>query len=398
MQILVIYTGAYPKGQVTTHRVHNICKGLVEHGVDVEILLTRPTQKDGSVRNLNASGTFEGVKYRHVRNKHIRSSHFMKRRWDDFICSWITVFHLLFNKAKNDIVLIIGPSFDFRLFLPVVGKFTKSKMVLEVNEYPFVTRGNTGWPKFKRRVLFNVIFPMYDGFIVISEELSKIAGEYKSTEATIIKIPILTNPVINENVGTSPISNPYIIHAGSLSEEKDGMNGLLEAFALARKKMIEDVRLVITGNAKRAREYVVVKETISRLGIEDAVVFTGFLENDDLRRYFSNASLAIINKLDTIQNRYCFPTKLADYCSYGIPVITTTVGESKCYLQDQVNAYIVAPESPQLLADKVVQAFASPDERMAISRASKELSENSFSAMAQGRRLIDVLEGDLCAS
>jgi glycosyltransferase involved in cell wall biosynthesis len=74
------------------------------------------------------------------------------------------------------------------------------------------------------------------------------------------------------------------------------------------------------------------------------------------------------------------------------------VGESKCYLQDQVNAYIVAPESPQLLADKVVQAFASPDERMAISRASKELSENSFSAMAQGRRLIDVLEGDLCAS
>ena len=398
MKVTVIYTGSYPKGEVTTHRVHNICKGLVEHGADVEILLTRQTQKDGSVRNLDACGTFEGVKYRHVRNKHIRSSHFMRRRWDDFVCSLMTVLHVLLNKVKNDVVLVIGPSFDFRLFLPIACKFTKSKMVLEINEYPFVTRGNTRWTKFKRGVLFKVIFPMYDGFIVISEELAKITGEYRSAKATIIKIPILTNPVVVENVEPSSISGPYIIHAGSLSEEKDGMNGLLEAFAIARKEMTKDVQLVITGNATRAREFAAVKETISRLGIKDVVVFTGFLENDDLHRYFANASLAIINKLDTIQNRYCFPTKLADYCSYGIPVITTTVGESKCYLEDRVNAYIVAPGCPKLLADRVVQAVACPDERLAISRASKKLSENSFSATAQGRRLSDILERDLCAS
>lgn len=398
MNVLVIYTGAYPKGEVTTHRVHNICKGLVAHGADVEILLTRPTQKDGAIRNPNALGTFEGVKYRHVRKKHIRSPYFIKRRWEDFMCSCGTVLHVLLNRSKSDITLIVGPSFDFRLFLPIVAKFTKSKTVLEINEYPFVTRGNTGWTRFKRGLLFKVIFPLYDGFIPISEELVRVVGEHKTAAASVIKIPILSSPVRVGNKGPSLLSNPYIIHAGSLSEEKDGMSGLLEAFALARKEVAQDIRLVITGNVKRAREYVAVKQLISGHGIEDAVIFTGFLENEELRRYFTHASLAIINKLDSVQNRYCFPTKLADYCSYGIPVITTTVGESTYYLQDQINAYIVEPGNPPLLADKIVQAFACPEERMAMSRASKKLYENDFSSSLQGKQLMDIFEGNLCAS
>ena len=106
MKVLVIYTGAYPKGEVTTHRVHNICKGLVEHGADVEILLSRPTQKDGAMRNPNASGIFEEVKYRHVRGKHIRSPHFIMRRWDDLLCSLSTIFHVFFNKSKSKSVSI----------------------------------------------------------------------------------------------------------------------------------------------------------------------------------------------------------------------------------------------------------------------------------------------------
>ena len=51
MRVAVIFTGAYPIGDVTTQRVHNLCRGLVESGAEVEILLANPTEKPGDTRN-----------------------------------------------------------------------------------------------------------------------------------------------------------------------------------------------------------------------------------------------------------------------------------------------------------------------------------------------------------
>ena len=38
MKVKVIFTGAYPIGNVTAHRVHNICKGLIANKAEVEVL------------------------------------------------------------------------------------------------------------------------------------------------------------------------------------------------------------------------------------------------------------------------------------------------------------------------------------------------------------------------
>jgi glycosyltransferase involved in cell wall biosynthesis len=369
--------------------VHNICKGLVENDIDVTVLIANATEQFNNIKNKNAVGVFDKVQYRHVGKTNIRSTNWLKRRIDDFWRHLLTIILVLFNRTGSDITVVIGPSFDFRLLLPMVAGFTKTKMVLEINEYPFVSQNNALLTGIKRSVLFKLIFPLYDGFIVISEELSKVVNHYKAKRATVIKVPVLASQNQIVEMENSPIKEPYIIHAGSLNEDKDGVLGMLEAFAIAIRNLEFPIKYVLTGKIENSPYHKAIRDFILRCKLDEYVVFTGHLRDEELWRYLRNSSLAIINKYDTKQNRYCFATKLAVYLSFAIPVITTTIGESRYYLRDGLNAYLVEPRNPQLIADKIVSAFTNIQERENIARAGKNLSDTEFSHKYQGKRIAD---------
>lgn len=382
---------------MTTHRVHSLCKGLAVHGANVEILLAKPTENANAIRNPIA-GCCDGVKYRHVRKSNIRSTMFLKRRWDDFICALLVIVHVFSNRSKCEAVIVIGPSFDFRLLIPLAARCARTVVILEINEYPFVTRTDHLWTSFKRFVLFRMIFPFYDGFIVISEALAEVVTTFKSSKAAVIKIPVLAEQISGNSREDSPLEDPYILHAGGISEEKDGMSGIVAAFASAKSRISFPIKLVITGGAEKQKEYSYISDTILRLGLINDVVFTGYLSTNELRDYFENAALAVINKLDTKQNKYCFPTKLADYTSHGIPIITTTVGEAKYFLKDGENAYIVSPGDNDALANMIVEAFEGPVKRISVGKAGRETFAQAFNRDKQGRRLYDFIRDRICVS
>ena len=102
--------------------------------------------------------------------------------------------------------------------------------------------------------------------------------------------------------------------------------------------------------------------------------------------------LTIINKYDTLQNKYCFSTKLGEYLSFARPVITTTVGEANNYLKDGINAYIVEPNRPDLIADKIVFIIEHPEEAQKVGEAGHELVLKDFDCVYQAKRIIDTLE------
>ncbi len=391
MKVKVIFTGAYPIGNVTAHRVHNICKGLIANKAEVEVLLMKPAEKANAIRNQDTSGYHEGIHYRYIRGKNIRSSNFLKRRWDDFLSAVATIFHVLLNKSNSDAIIVIGPSFDMRLFIPFAAKCSGIKTVLEINEYPFVTLANSYWTRFQKFVLFHLIFPAYNGFIVISEELGTLIDKYKSTRSLRIKIPILASSHSQDVKSNSPLEHPYLIHSGSISEEKDGMSGILKAFALAREHISDPIKLVVTGDAKNAPEFPRILKLTSKLGIQDNVIFTEFLESEEMTRYLDHAQLAIINKLNTEQNQYCFPTKLAVYAAHKIPVIATKIGESKHFLIDNFNAFLVEEGSPELIAKKMIYALNRSEEISKIANNAYNLVTKEFNITRNGKLLYSFL-------
>jgi glycosyltransferase involved in cell wall biosynthesis len=393
MRVAVIFTGAYPTGDVTTHRVHNICLGLVESGVGVVVLLANPTEKPGSIRNLLPAGECEGVKFEYVGGSTTRSERFWVRRLQDLYCHVRTILVASLGRRRYDITIVVGPSLDFRVILPFAGKVSGRKVVLEINEYPYVKQRYAMLGAIKRQLLFRLVFPLYSGFVPISRNLLEVVDGHKSPAASTITIPILAGKVSPSADRSSPFDWPYIVHAGSLDEEKDGVLGILEAFAIALRRIHTPLRLVITGKHEGTKQYHTVLQAIKAQELTERVVFVGYCSREKLSRILENSLLAIVNKLDTVQNRFCFATKLADYLSHGVPVITTTVGESRHFLHDGRNAYVVEPGRPELLAEKVVQAINNPEERCRIGVAGRGLAETAFSHRVQGARLARFLSG-----
>jgi glycosyltransferase involved in cell wall biosynthesis len=71
--------------------------------------------------------------------------------------------------------------------------------------------------------------------------------------------------------------------------------------------------------------------------------------------------VAVINRRNTLQNQYCFPTKLGLYLINAVPVITTNVGETTRYLEHKRNAFVVQADEPRALADAMSAILNHPE-------------------------------------
>ena len=386
MKIVVVSPGPFPEKSVPLGRIHLICKALVQRGIDVEVAVAYPRKN-----SMNQNDTIiDGVVYRQISqrifNVQVRIFHLI----DIIICQFIVLYQVMVNQFKAQ-VIVVYPSFDYRLLIPLLSVFSKAKVVMEINEYPFIDR--PGWlSDFKRAVLFRFFFRLYSGFIVISEELCRLVNRFKSDQSIVIKIPVVAEHAIKCSEAISPYDFPYLFHAGSLTEEKDGILGMIEAFGIARNRVGINLKYIFTGNVSGSNYSERIKEIISQYNLSDSVVFLGFLPQEQLYRHLQFCTLAIVNKYDTIQNRYCFATKLAEYLSYSIPVVTTSVGESKFYLTDGLNAYVTEPHKPQLLAEKIVEAIGNNADRQRIAAGGSELFEKSFFYMSYCDVLVDFFE------
>ena len=391
MKVTFIFPGSYPYGRSAPRRAHLLCKGLVENGIEVLMLITGPTEEKENKYNLIPNGYFEGVEFKYIGGKVIRNENLFIRQMAKIRCILLLFINILTNKYKSDFLIVLGASFDYRMMLPVLARFTKTKSVLEINEYPLVTRQETPVVKIKRWILFHFVFHFYDGFVSISNGLYNLVNTYKSSKGESIIIPIIAKNIDRGEKYPNPVESPYIFHAGSLIEQKDGILGMIEAFGLAKRNLSVPLKFVFTGGIDNSPQKSEILKMIDKYELNNDIIFTGFLMDGDLDLYFRNSSLAIINKGETLQNQYCFASKTAEYLAYSIAVITTNVGEAGFYFIDSENAYVIIPNNPQLLADKIIQAFTNTVERERIAVNGKRLFDLCFDYKVQCKRLCDFL-------
>lgn len=392
MKIQIITTAPFPRGAVTTNRIYHLCKGLVENGADVEVYVSHPTETEDKKNNHDPEGIIDGIKFRYAGNIAFRRRNVFIRKAIDIYCHLLTIVQLFLNSSCFDRFIVIGPSFDFRLFLLIAAKIKGSKFLLEINEYPFVGSPESRVTSLKRKLLLLFFFPLYDGFIVISHKLDELITIHKSPNASSIIIPIIGDNVNTHKNSTSPLDVPYIIHAGSLNESKDGIYSLLNAFKIVLKLYNRPCKLVITGDGKNTKGYTTLVNYIERFGLTEHVVFTGVLNKEELDRYIMNSSLAVINKSNNLQNQFCFATKITDYLRCKVPMIITNVGEPLCYFFDQINAYLIDPDDLNQLVNKILYVLDHPTEAKCVANNASLLMENEFNYLFQGKRLYSYLE------
>jgi glycosyltransferase involved in cell wall biosynthesis len=104
------------------------------------------------------------------------------------------------------------------------------------------------------------------------------------------------------------VDKPFLLHVGVLEKRKN-LPRLVEAFALAKQELAQDYRLVLVGQPGPKRDMddsLLIKKTIHNLGLEQSVIMTGYISDEELPVFYQNA------------NCYAFPSL---YEGFGLPIL-----------------------------------------------------------------------------
>lgn len=397
MRLLFYQDTPFPYGMAAAKRRLCYIKGLKAAGDDANVIICNKVWEKGKDDGMPAKGQYNGTPYCYIsgKYKYPKWNKLMRGLDWNIIDPIRTFFYSLQHLHKGDIVYVYLYPLFLQFMILLASKIKGAKTIKETCEHPSSLRMNHKNRKLLDWIEFHIIMPQYDGFIAISTSLEKFVNKYKKTSAEVIRIPILVDPEpynIDFSQMQSPFDVPYIIHTGTMYEQKDSISKILHAFAKLKHEYTLPCKLVFTGKDSDPHRCKY-KNQIEQLGLTDDVVLMGYVCDEEILKLQHFAALSIIYKSDNLQTQNCFPTKLGEMLMSQIPVIMTTIGDVKLYLESGVSAYLFEKDDENKLVQYMHTVLSQPQEASVIAKRGNEVALNSFNPIVQGKRLSEFIHG-----
>lgn len=183
----------------------------------------------------------------------------------------------------------------------------------------------------------------------------------------------ISKPLARISLGL-PLDSRVILHVGRMVPRK-GIETVIQGFACLLKDHHITAQLLIVGGESDDPDPSTTPE-IARLqaiardaGIEERVTFCGRRGRDTLKYYYSAADLFV-----TTPWYEPFGITPVEAMACGTPVIGSNVGGIKFTVRDSETGYLVPPNNPHALAEKIAHLYTHPKlltlfSRQAIQRA-----------------------------
>ena len=167
------------------------------------------------------------------------------------------------------------------------------------------------------------------------------------------------------------------------------IDDLIRTFACYQRHVNPRSRLLLVGDHRGHEKYYDRLQELVRDLRLDEVVFSGHVDDDDLRAYYSVADLFLCL---SEHEGFCVP--LLEAMSFGVPVLAFDAGAVAETLRGA--GVLLKEKDPQLVAELIQDVLTRPDLRRKVlssqERAMAELRAIDFGALLQ-ERLAPVLEG-----
>ncbi|MBI4581052.1 MAG: glycosyltransferase family 4 protein [Planctomycetes bacterium] len=150
--------------------------------------------------------------------------------------------------------------------------------------------------------------------------------------------------------GLSASKASFILYVGTLQPRKNP-HTLIDAYAMFRRRSGLPHKLLIVGKLKY--KYGPVFDAIARSGVEQDIIFTGFVPDDDLPRYYNAADLFVF---PSQYEGFGLPVVEAMAC--GTPVITTNVSSLPEVAGDA--AILVDPLDAEAFCEAMTRVLTEP--------------------------------------
>ena len=395
MKVFIITKLPFPNGLAATNRIRCYAKAIEEGGLDCEIVVFGFTEREGEkIRNSMANGTYEGIPFRYIGG----STTGPRSRFLFKILQILNLkrgeWYLKRNVKKGDALLIFwGGKYKMTRRSVKIAHHKGAYCVCELCELPRFDEDMTLKHIYLRNRAMEKLLPLMDGIISISNALRDLAVANTLSSCKHIRVPIIVE--FDKFSITKTLTEgevPFVFHAGTLTQQKDGILGMIEAFGMAMQRLKRPIKYILTGNINTSSHPREILGLIEKYHLENAIEFVGYLNRDQVKEYLSKASLVISNRPKSKQDYYGFSTKVGEYLASGTPMITTHWGEAANWLKDGESAYIIEPENIEALADAIVRVFTNPEEAHCIGLAGQELCRRSFDYHNWSQPLVQFLK------
>jgi len=226
-----------------------------------------------------------------------------------------------------------------------------------------------------------IVNTFVDRVVVVSKALGNVLTYNKLTHISVvhngIDVERWAEPKDLEKFKEEKhIGESAILYGGRLSEAKGALK-LLKAFKFVQEKA-PYAQMLIIGK----REGVLVEKMLRQaqaLGLENNLVFTGWIDGDKLRSAYYAAALVAVPSLYLDP----FPTINLEAFACGKPVVATCFGGSPEIVKDAFNGYVVNPNDEEILARRILNLLNNESLREEYGKNGRELVISEFTVEKQ---------------
>lgn len=215
----------------------------------------------------------------------------------------------------------------------------------------------------KCQYVYRFIFSHSSCIVVLADVIKdQLKKKYKFRRIEVLYNPC---PVVVNNLKINKTKT--ILFAATLYKNK-GYLDLIEAFSTIFYKL-SDWKIIFAGNGEIEKG----RSFAKKLGINQQVVFTGWISGEEKEKLFQEASIFCMPS-----HNEGFPMAILEAWAYGIPVTTTPVGGLPDVLVHGENAMVFEPGDTDTLAEHMEKLILNESLREKLSKESLKLSQGQF--------------------
>ena len=170
---------------------------------------------------------------------------------------------------------------------------------------------------------------------------------------------------------------------------RKGLKSLLVALHEA-VKTVSNVKLIVVGKTNGG--YSTLQRMVKDLGIEDNVVFTGFLSDSRLLALYRKCDVFVLPSLHE-----GFPTVCAEAQACEKPVITTNRSSMPEVIENMKSGILIMPRRPKELADAIIKLLENKEICSQMGRFGRAVIVNNFSRDVRKAKLGRMLGSFICS-
>lgn len=376
--MLYILIDMFQPNNAVSNRLLGYIKAIdeMEMDIDVTVIFFLPDENCSKIKD-----KFHHIKIEYVWDKHKATNIFAKALFF-YVNKW------KFSKRLKDGDIIY--TYGCNCLTNIGTSHSNVTCFAERTEHPKVSSGYNSRLVALSKKRYKKTLMGLDGLFVISTPLKDYFISEGVSESKIHIINMTVDPRRFISLKKQWVDNKYVAYCGTASNNKDGVDELIKAFAIIAHQY-DDIKLMIIGKTPSKVDESGNLALIERLGIKGKVIFTGIVESKRMPQLLKNAEVLALARPDSLQAKCGFPTKLGEYLLTGNPVVVTKVGDIPKFLVHEESALLANQRDPKDFAKKIKWVLDNPVLAKKIGENGAKLALREFNNVHETHKMISVI-------